>query len=107
MTPSPIPRARRPGDRSNVQDAGGNSFVVPAPTDPTAPDYTEAKKAYDAYQEQVAREPLAAKLADDVGHVRLAANFGWTLQTGYLVSSCKPASRCSPLASFAKRTPAT
>jgi ammonium transporter, Amt family len=81
----PDPSGASTGDRSNVQDAGGNSFVVPAPTDPTAPDYAEAKKAYDAYQEQVAREPLAAKLADDVGHVRLAANFGWTLQTGYLV----------------------
>jgi Amt family ammonium transporter len=33
----------------------------------------------------VTREPLAAKLADDVGHVRIATNFAWTLNTGYLV----------------------
>lgn len=81
----PDPSGASTGDRSNVQDAGGNSFVVPAPTDPSAPDYAESKKAFDAYQEQVAREPLAAKLADDVGHVRLGTNFAWTLQTGYLV----------------------
>src|SRR5262249_39626413 len=30
-------------------------------------------------------EPLAMKLADPVGHVRIATNFGWTLNTGYLV----------------------
>ncbi len=81
----PDPSGTTTGDRSSVQDAAGNPFVVPAPTDPTAPDYADAKKAYDAYQQQVSREPLAAKLADDVGHVRLAANFGWTLSTGYLV----------------------
>src|SRR5262249_22076965 len=27
---------------------------------------------------------LAVKLADTVGHVRVATNFGWTLKTGYL-----------------------
>jgi ammonium transporter, Amt family len=32
-----------------------------------------------------AKEPLAVKLADSVGHVRVATNFAWTLNTGYLV----------------------
>src|SRR6202046_713799 len=34
---------------------------------------------------QAAREPLALKLADGVGHTRIATNFSWTLLTGYLV----------------------
>ncbi len=36
-------------------------------------------------KEQAAKEPLAVKLADSVGHVRIGANFSWTLLTGYLV----------------------
>ena len=43
------------------------------------------KKAFDEYQAQAAKEPLAVKLADSVGHVRVATNFAWTLNTGYLV----------------------
>ena len=31
------------------------------------------------------KEPLALKLADAVGHVRIATNTSWTLNTGYLV----------------------
>jgi Amt family ammonium transporter len=82
----PDPSGTSTGDRSNVQDAAGNPFVVPPPPpDPSAPGYTDAKKAYDEYQAQAAREPLAMKLADGVGHTRLGTNFAWTLQTGYLV----------------------
>jgi Amt family ammonium transporter len=33
----------------------------------------------------IRKEPLAMKLADGVGHVRIATTFGWTLNTGYLV----------------------
>jgi ammonium transporter, Amt family len=73
------------GDKHHAVDAGGNSFVVSEPTDKTAPDYAEKKKAYDEYQAQLAREPLAAKLADSVGHTRIGVNFSWTLLTGYLV----------------------
>ena len=73
------------GDKTNAVDAGGNAFVVPEPTDKTDPDYATKKKAFDEYQEQAAKEPLAVKLADSVGHVRIATNFGWTLNTGYLV----------------------
>ena len=82
----PDPAGTSTGDRSNVQDAAGNPFVVPPPPpDPSAPGYADAKKAYDEYQAQAAREPLAVKLADGVGHTRLGTNFAWTLQTGYLV----------------------
>ena len=60
-------------------------LFVPEPTDKTAPDYAQNKKAFDDYQAQAAKEPLAVKLADSVGHVRVATNFAWTLNTGYLV----------------------
>ncbi len=81
----PDPSGTATGDRSSAADAAGNPFVVPAPTDPSAPDYPKLKKDFDEYQAQAAREPLALKLADDVGHTRVATNFSWTLLTGYLV----------------------
>ena len=59
--------------------------MVAEPTDKADPDYATKKKAFDEYQAQAAKEPLAVKLADSVGHVRIATNFGWTLNTGYLV----------------------
>jgi Amt family ammonium transporter len=81
----PDPAGTATGDRSSAADAAGNPFVVPEPTDPTAPDYAKLKKDFEEYQAQAAREPLALKLADDVGHTRIATNFSWTLLTGYLV----------------------
>ena len=83
--PSPDPAGIATGDKSSVLDAGGNAFVVAEPTDKAAPDYAQKKKDFDEYQAQAAKEPLALKLADAVGHVRIATNFGWTLNTGYLV----------------------
>jgi Amt family ammonium transporter len=73
------------GDKTNAVDAGGNAFVVTEPTDKADPDYATKKKAFDEYTAQAAKEPLAVKLADSVGHVRIATNFGWTLNTGYLL----------------------
>ena len=63
------------GDKSNAVDAGGNAFVVAEPTDKADPDYAAKKKAFDEYQAQAAKEPLAVKLADSVGHVRIAHQF--------------------------------
>src|SRR5229473_6918389 len=83
--PQRDPAGTATGDKTNAVDAGGNSFVVTEPTDKSAPDYADKKKAYDEYQAQLAKEPLAAKLADAVGHTRIATNFSWTLLTGYLV----------------------
>ena len=83
--PKPDPSGAATGDKTAAVDAAGNSFVVPEPTDKTAPDYAASRKAFDEYQAQVAKEPLAVKLADSVGHVRVATNFAWTLNTGYLV----------------------
>jgi hypothetical protein len=73
------------GDKTSTSDAGGTPFVVPEPTDKNAPDYAKAKQAFDEFQTQAAKEPLAVKLADNVGHLRIATNFSWTLLTGYLV----------------------
>jgi Amt family ammonium transporter len=83
--PVPDPAGIATGDKSNVTDAAGNSFLVAEPTDKSAPDYGEKKKAYDEFQAAAQREPLAMKLADGVGHVKIATNTGWTLSTGYLV----------------------
>ena len=83
--PKPDPSGVATGDRTSAVDAAGNPFVVAEPTDKTAPEYAANKKAFDEYQAQSAKEPLAVKLADSVGHVRVATNFAWTLNAGYLV----------------------
>src|SRR3984885_12592202 len=90
--PKPDPAGTATGDKTTAVDAAGNPFVVPEPTDKTAPDYAKNKKDFDDYQAQAAKEPLAAKLADSVGHVRVATNFAWTLNTGYLVLFMQPGS---------------
>src|SRR6202158_4047492 len=83
--PKPNPAGITTGDKTVTSDAGGNPFVVTEPTDKTAPDYAKNKQAFDEYQAQAAKEPLAMKLADNVGHLRISTNFSWTLLTGYLV----------------------
>jgi ammonium transporter, Amt family len=83
--PKPDPAGVVTGDRTSVFDAGGTSFVVAEPTDKSAPDYADKEKDYQEFQAAAAKEPLAIKLADAVGHVRLGTNFAWTLNTGYLV----------------------
>jgi Amt family ammonium transporter len=82
--PQPDPAGIATGDRSNAIDGAGNAFVV-APPDPSDPSYAAKKQAYDDYVAQLAKEPLAAKVADVAGHVRIATNAAWTLNTGYLV----------------------
>jgi len=83
--PKPDPGGIATGDKSNAIDAAGNPFVVSEPTDKADPDYAKKEKEFEEYQDQAAKEPLAVKLADTVGHVRIATNFNWTLVTGYLV----------------------
>jgi Amt family ammonium transporter len=83
--PQSDPAGIATGDKTTTSDAGGNAFVITEPTDKTAPDYATTKKAFDDFTAQAAKEPLAMKLADNVGHLRIAANFSWTLLTGYLV----------------------
>ena len=83
--PAPDPAGLATGDRTSVTDASGTSFLVTEPTDQTAPDFAERKKAFDEFQAAAAKEPLALKLADSVGHVKIGTNTAWTLGTGYLV----------------------
>jgi len=82
--PKPDPAGIATGDKSSAVDAGGTPFVVTAP-DKTDPDFAKKQKDYEDYQAQAAKEPLAMKLADSVGHTRVGTNFAWTLNTGYLV----------------------
>jgi Amt family ammonium transporter len=93
-TPKPDAAGITTGAAGDAADAGGNTFVVTEPTALTADDqkdagkvkdYATAKKAYDDYLAQSKIEPLATKLADPVGHNRVAINFMWTLVTGFLV----------------------
>src|SRR5262249_4895981 len=83
--PQPDPAGIATGDRTSVVDAGGNAFAVTEPTDKTAPDFAQKSSDYGQYTAMAKQEPLAAKLADAVGHVRIATNTAWTLNTGYLV----------------------
>jgi len=91
--PKPDPAGTATGLAADAQSPSG-PFVVSAPADLSDDDkkdaakvktYTEAKKAYDDYLAQAKIEPLAVKLADSVGHNRVAVNFMWTLITGFLV----------------------
>jgi Amt family ammonium transporter len=87
--PKPDPAGINTGVAADVP-----GFVVSAPADLSADDkkdkdkakaYDDAKKAFDDYTKQASVEPLAVKLADGVGHNRVAINFMWTLITGFLV----------------------
>src|SRR5476651_250680 len=87
--PKPDPAGTATGVASDVP-----GFVVTAPTDLSADDkkdkdkvkaFDDAKKAFDDYTAQSKMEPLAVKLADNVGHNRVSINFMWTLVTGFLV----------------------
>ncbi len=87
--PKPDPAGTSTGVAMDVP-----GFVVMAPSDLSADDmkdkdkmkaFMDAKKASDDYAAQAKLEPLAVKLADNVGHNRVAINFMWTLFTGFLV----------------------
>jgi Amt family ammonium transporter len=85
-TPRPDPSGTATGSRWTVFDASGAPFMVaPPPEGAAAPDYERQRSAYDAFQADAAREPLAMRLADAVGHARIGLNFGWTLSTGFLI----------------------
>jgi ammonium transporter, Amt family len=84
-TAKPDPAGIATGDKTNALDAAGTPFVVSEPTDPKDPDFAKKKKDYEEYQDQAAKEPLAVKLADSVGHNRIAINMVWTLVCGFLV----------------------
>ncbi|HEY1764591.1 MAG TPA: hypothetical protein VGF85_06685, partial [Opitutaceae bacterium] len=91
--PKPDSAGTATGMAVDAQSPAG-TFLVSAPSDLSADDkkdkdkvkaYDDAKKAYDDFAAQNKTEPLAVKLADSVGHNRVAINFEWTLLTGFLV----------------------
>jgi Amt family ammonium transporter len=91
--PKPDPAGTATGMAVDAQSPAG-TFLVTAPSDLSADDkkdadkvkaFNDAKKASDEYTAQARTEPLAVKLADSVGHNRVAINFTWTLMTGFLV----------------------
>ena len=92
-TPKPDPAGLATGLAVDAQSPNG-LFAPAAPTELSADDkkveakmkaFMDAKKAFDEYTAQAKTEPLAVKLADSVGHNRVAINFMWTLVTGFLV----------------------
>ena len=87
--PKPDPAGTATGMACDVP-----GFIVNAPADLSDADkadaakvqaHSDAKKAAEDYAAQAKLEPLAVKLADNVGHNRVAINFMWTLFTGFLV----------------------
>src|SRR5450432_3384729 len=91
--PKPDPTGTATGMAVDASSPAG-SFNVSTATDLSDDDkkdadkvkaYNDAKKASDDFIKQSAAEPLAVKLADAVGHNRVAINFEWTLFTGFLV----------------------
>ena len=85
-SPAPDPAGLATGDRTSVTDASGTSFLVTEPTDPAAPDYRREEESLRRISRpRPQKEPLAMKLADSVGHVKIGTNTAWTLNTGYLV----------------------
>ncbi len=92
--PTPDSQGYATGAAGDAADASNTHFVISAPTELTGDDlkdtnkvatYKDAKKQFDDFTAQSKAEPLAMRLADDVGHNRVAVNFMWTLVTGFLV----------------------
>jgi Amt family ammonium transporter len=85
--PTPDPAGTAIGDKTTATAADGTTtFVPPSPGDSDdAATKASKQKALDDFNKLAKAEPLAVKLADSVGHNRIAVNFGWTLNTGYLV----------------------
>ena len=90
----PDPTGNATGSIADVGGGPGGNFVVAEPAKLSADDakdpakvkaYGEAKAAYETYVAQTKAEPLAVKLADTVGHNRVAINMVWVLITGFIV----------------------
>lgn len=73
--PAPAPAAELKPDPSGANTGGAADIVGGSAGAPTKEDMEKLSK----------NEPLAAKLADVIGHNRIAINFVWTLVCGFLV----------------------
>jgi len=85
-------------------DAAGKFFCCHRATDKADPDYAKKRKEFEEYPGTGGKEPLAVKLADTVGHVRVATNFNCDSRTGYLVLFMQAVSPFSPVVWCAGRT---
>ena len=83
--PKPDPAGIATGDKSSVQDAGGNALSLLSPPIRKTLITRRRRRISTITRLRQPKEPLAVKLADAVGHNRIAGNFNWTLITGYLV----------------------
>ena len=92
--PTPDSQGYATGAAVDAADASNTKFIITAPADLMGDDlkdtnkvaaFKDAKKAFDDFTAQSKAEPLALRLADSVGHNRVAINFMWTLVTGFLV----------------------
>ncbi len=83
--PKPDPRELQQATNQMLSMRPAILLLSPSRRTRQTPDYAKKKKEYEEYKAQAAKEPLAVKLADTVGHDRIAGNFNWTLLTGYLV----------------------
>jgi len=72
------------GVAADVVDASGAAFVVPEPKADDQ-DFAAKRKSFEAFRADSAREPLAVKLAANVGQNRVAVNLVWMLLCGFLV----------------------
>jgi Amt family ammonium transporter len=91
---APDPTGDRTGGARDAQSTAGSFFVATPPAELNPGDNSDpaksarflaARKAYEEYAAQAKLEPLAVKLADAVGHNRVAINFVWLLMAGFLV----------------------
>jgi Amt family ammonium transporter len=73
--PNPQPAPEVKPDPSGANTGGAEDVVGASANAPSA----------DELKALAAKEPLAAKLADVIGHNRIAVNFAWTLICGFLV----------------------
>lgn len=73
--PAPVSAPELKPDPSGANTGGAGDVVGATAGAPTKEDMEKLSK----------NEPLAAKLADVIGHNRIALNFMWTLITGFLV----------------------
>jgi Amt family ammonium transporter len=73
--PNPQPAPEVKPDPSGANTGGAEDVVGASANAPSA----------DELKAMAAKEPLAAKLADVIGHNRIAVNFAWTLICGFLV----------------------
>jgi Amt family ammonium transporter len=72
------PTGTRTGDASTVLEYA-------TPPDPKDPDYPRKLREYEEYRLRADRDPVIVRLANILGHHRVAINIVWTLIAGFLV----------------------